>query len=51
MSNTVAMIVILAILGLAIYYIISQKRKGIKCGSCGSKCCSTKEKEKCSSSE
>lgn len=45
MKNIIAVIVILVILGLAIGYIIKQKKKGVKCigcpsgGSCSSNNC------------
>ncbi len=43
MSNFIASIIVFGILALATYYIISQKKKGIKCGSCSNSCgCSQK---------
>ena len=55
MKNLIATIVILLILGLAIGYIVNQKKKGVKCigcpsgGNCPSKnsgCCSCSEENK-----
>ncbi len=53
MSNTLVLLIIVAILALAIGYIIQQKRKGVKCVGCASaqsSCCGDKAKQSCNCS-
>ncbi len=48
MKNIIAAIVIIAILALAIFYIVKQKKKGVKCIGCPSGgCCPNKKGDKC----
>ncbi len=48
MSNTLVLIIIVAILALAIAYVIQQKRKGVKCVGCASsQSCSNAAKQNC----
>ena len=43
MKNLIVALIVIAIIGLAIYYIIHEKRKGVKCIGCPSaKNCSSK---------
>lgn len=51
MKNIIVIIIIAIILGLAIGYIIRQKKKGVKCIGCPSgKTCASKKSGSCSGS-
>ncbi len=44
MSDFIATVVVIAIIGAALAYVINQKRKGIKCSGCSGGCsCDTKQ--------
>ncbi len=51
MKDIIAIIIILVILGLALTYIIRQKKKGVKCIGCPSgKTCASKKSVNCNGS-
>lgn len=48
MKNLVAALILLFIIGCAIYYIVKQKKKGVKCIGCPhSGCCNSKSSCTC----
>ena len=48
MENIVVIAVIVLIVGLALAYVIKEKKKGVKCIGCpNSKTCSMAQKQKC----
>lgn len=52
MKNLIVTIIVIAIIALAILYIVRQKKKGVKCIGCPSGgCCPSKKNGKCNCSE
>ena len=50
-KNIIVVLIILLVVGLALWYIIRQKRKGVKCIGCPSgKTCASKKDGNCSGS-